>query len=33
MSKIIVLAEHANGSVVKASLNAVTAAKKIAEKV
>jgi electron transfer flavoprotein alpha subunit len=33
MSKIIVLAEHANGSVVKASLNAVTAAKQLAEKV
>jgi len=33
MSKIIVLAEHAEGSVVKASLSAVTAAKQLAEKV
>ena len=33
MSKIIVLAEHSEGSVVKASLNAITAAKQLAEKV
>jgi electron transfer flavoprotein alpha subunit len=33
MSKIIVLAEHSEGSVVKASLSAVTAARQLAEKV
>ena len=33
MSNIIVLAEHAEGSVVKASLNAITAAKQLADKV
>lgn len=33
MSNIIVLAEHSEGSVVKASLNAVTAAKQLADKV
>ena len=33
MSNVIVLAEHAEGSVVKASLNAITAAKQLVEKV
>ena len=32
MSKIIVLAEHSEGSVVKAFLSAVTAARQLAEK-